>query len=375
MQLNSTINHNKLIKEFTALKKDFKQKENKHLEEFLDMKQLKEKVKDKLYKQDQSLQTMHMLCKPKPFYDEKKKVPIGYKNPLYLTKAKQVQPALYKGYELVKTKHAPAIVHHSEDTLEIAETTRMKMLKKSKKGQRGFEQTKECYLTEVIPFFKMLKEYFKGIQTTLVKEVKEMKEIFEQMEAKVEQNVVDKKCADIERKNLLIENENLIADCLSNELLYGVMNDVHTLTRFFGLHDAYTVGQARCLELKVEIDKLKHKIEKDSPEFYSFFVINKMKEELQGKNNTIRKLKEQISHMNKRHSEADRIFDVKALDSQYIELTEHVTTLQEQNELFRAENEKVKQHYKELYDSIKIMRAKTIEKTTSLLTENEKLKA
>ncbi|GJV02862.1 hypothetical protein Tco_1336431 [Tanacetum coccineum] len=100
-----------------------------------------------------------------------------------------------------------------------------------------------------------------------------------------------------------------------------------------------------------------------------------MKEELQGKNNTIRKLKEQISHMNKRHSEADRILDVKALDSQYIELTEHVTTLQEQNELFRAENEKVKQHYKELYDSIKIMRAKTIEKTTSLLTKNEKLKA
>ncbi|GJZ95033.1 hypothetical protein Tco_0667236 [Tanacetum coccineum] len=93
MQLNSTINHNKLIKEeVTTLKKDFKQKENKYLEEFLDMKQLKEKVEDKLYKQDQSLQTVHMLCKPKPFYDEKKKVAIGYKNPLNLTKAKQVQP-------------------------------------------------------------------------------------------------------------------------------------------------------------------------------------------------------------------------------------------------------------------------------------------
>ncbi|GJS34763.1 retrovirus-related pol polyprotein from transposon TNT 1-94 [Tanacetum coccineum] len=37
--------------------------------------------------------------------------------------------------------------------------------------------------------------------------------------------------------------------------------------------------------------------------------------------------------------------------------------------------QKVKQHYKELYDSIKIMHAKTIGKTTSLLTENEKLKA
>ncbi|GJT87410.1 hypothetical protein Tco_1069127 [Tanacetum coccineum] len=91
LQLASTINHNKsMVEEVTSLKKDFKQKENKYLEEFLDMKALKEKVKDKLYKQDQSLQTVHMLCKPKPYYDELNKVAIGYKNPLSLTRAKQV---------------------------------------------------------------------------------------------------------------------------------------------------------------------------------------------------------------------------------------------------------------------------------------------
>nr|GEV81093.1 hypothetical protein [Tanacetum cinerariifolium] len=56
MQLTSTINHNKSkVEEVTSLIKDFKQKENKYLKEFLDMKALKEKVKDKLYKQDQSL--------------------------------------------------------------------------------------------------------------------------------------------------------------------------------------------------------------------------------------------------------------------------------------------------------------------------------
>nr|GEY85373.1 hypothetical protein [Tanacetum cinerariifolium] len=75
----------------------------------------------------------------------------------------------------------------------------------------------------------MLKGHFEGIQTALVKEVKEMKETFEQIEAEVEQNAVDKQCANIERKNLLIENENLIADCMSNELLYSVMNDCVTM--------------------------------------------------------------------------------------------------------------------------------------------------
>nr|GEV58383.1 integrase, catalytic region, zinc finger, CCHC-type, peptidase aspartic, catalytic [Tanacetum cinerariifolium] len=70
-------------------------------------------------------------------------------------------------------------------------------------------------------------------------------------------------------------------------------------------------------------------------------------------------------------SSADPIYDDAGpsydsdILSENIELTEHVTALQEQNERFMAENKKVKQHYK----------AKTIEKTTTLLTENEKLKA
>ncbi|GJT46625.1 hypothetical protein Tco_0955340 [Tanacetum coccineum] len=133
MQLASTINHNKsMVEEVTSLKKDFKQKENKYLKEFLDMKALKEKVEDKLYKQDQSLQTVQMLCKPKPYYDKQNKVAIGYKNPLCLTRAKQVQPALYNGYEIIKNNHVSAIVHNTEDTLEIDEITTRKMNYKMK---------------------------------------------------------------------------------------------------------------------------------------------------------------------------------------------------------------------------------------------------
>ncbi|GJX83238.1 retrovirus-related pol polyprotein from transposon TNT 1-94 [Tanacetum coccineum] len=56
-------------------------------------------------------------------------------------------------------------------------------------------------------------------------------------------------------------------------------------------------------------------------------------------------------------------------------LTEKVIVLQEQHKLFRAENAKIKQHYKELYDSIKITRAEHIEQTTALTTENGNLKA
>nr|GEX56401.1 integrase, catalytic region, zinc finger, CCHC-type, peptidase aspartic, catalytic [Tanacetum cinerariifolium] len=82
----------------------------------------------------------------------------------------------------------------------------------------------------------------------------------------------------------------------------------------------------------------------------------------------------QISQLKETRSDADRTLDFRALDCQITQLTEKVLVLQEQSKLFRVENAKVKQHYKELYDSIKIMRTKHIDQTTPLLTKNENLK-
>ncbi|GJX50535.1 retrovirus-related pol polyprotein from transposon TNT 1-94 [Tanacetum coccineum] len=242
-----------------------------------------------------------------------------------------------------------------------------------------------------------------------------MKEIFKELEAEVDQNVVNRKYDEIERKYLLIANDNLIADCLSKEVFYIATNYELIVSRFSEMHDAHTVVQARCLEFEADLSKLKDKIKKDdhnemvkrfsnlevnhlnlklkyqhlkesfgnnkslpawdAPDFDSVFEIGKMKASLQGKDNTFKKLKVQISQLSEARSEADRTPDFRALDFQITQLTKKVTVFQEQNELFRAENAKIKQHYKELYDSIKITRAKHIEQTTALLTENENLKA
>nr|GEU85383.1 integrase, catalytic region, zinc finger, CCHC-type, peptidase aspartic, catalytic [Tanacetum cinerariifolium] len=120
---------------------------------------LKEKVEDKLYKQDQYLQTAHTLCKHKSYYDEQNKVAISYKNPLYLTCAQQVQPALYNGHEIIKTNHVSAIVRNSEETLEIAEITRKKMNDKMKGPKyvkkkvkiAPHDNSKENYLANFTP--------------------------------------------------------------------------------------------------------------------------------------------------------------------------------------------------------------------------------
>ncbi|GKD72177.1 hypothetical protein Tco_1330459, partial [Tanacetum coccineum] len=318
--------YEKRARRVATLKKDFKQKEDKYLEEFLDIKKLKEEVEDRLFKQDQSVQTVHMLCKPKPFYDEKKKVAIGYKNPLCLTRAKQVQSALYNGHEIVMTNHAPPVMHDSEDTLEIAEITRKRMIEKIKSPLN---------LTPEQIFWSH--DISKTVKT------------------------VPKPLSALTMKNLLIENENLIANYLSNQLLYVVeqsrcldleaeisklqnenQKDVNNemIKSFKKLEVEYLNLQLRYQHLQENFGNNKSQTSQDAPEFDSFFKINNLKERLQEKDNTIRNLKDQVSKLNDRRSEAYCTQNVKALDSQNLELTEHVTALFEINERFRAENEK-----------------------------------
>ncbi|GKG45697.1 hypothetical protein Tco_0498143 [Tanacetum coccineum] len=67
-------------------------------------------------------------------------------------------------------------------------------------------------------------------------------------------------------------------------------------------------------------DILKEKAKKsvtssNAPTFDLVFVIGNLKEKLQGRGNTIQELKETISQLKKKHSEADPIVDFKALDS------------------------------------------------------------
>ncbi|GJR43271.1 retrovirus-related pol polyprotein from transposon TNT 1-94 [Tanacetum coccineum] len=440
-----------------------------------------------VFKQGQSIQTVHMMCKPRSYYDEVNKVAIGYKNPLCLHRARQVQPALYSGHVIVTPNHAPAVVRDCEETLEQSEISRKKMHDKMKanecvdnkvnitppnyskenflatftpqkqltpeqlfwsqdivkmkaealkeqntrpikaltvyppntpatlvprvlptksqvkiniftlrqlfsefektckkritptgitEGERGFEQTKTCYLTEVIPFFKTLQEHFEGIQKALTKEVKEMSDAFDELEAELDQSFVDRKHDEIERKNLLIEHDNIIADGLSKEVFYVASNSELNVSRFTEMQKAHNVVNARCLELEAELSNLRDNIHKDNYNEllnrFSNLEVNHLNLQLKYQN-----LKD--SFQNKPSSSVNdtpdfnSVFVIGQMKAS-LQGKDNVNGLQEQNELFRAENAKIKQHYKELYDSIKITRAKHTEQITALKNENESLK-
>ncbi|GJY45830.1 retrovirus-related pol polyprotein from transposon TNT 1-94 [Tanacetum coccineum] len=131
LQLNHSIKSQTVVQEnVNTLQQTFKQRESQLLNDFSNLRKLKDKLENKLHAQDQSIQTVHMMLKPKRLCDQYSKLPIGAQNPFYLKKAKVAQPALYDGNELINVDHDPIDVPSSEEDLELAELTRQKMHEK-----------------------------------------------------------------------------------------------------------------------------------------------------------------------------------------------------------------------------------------------------
>ncbi|GJR18407.1 hypothetical protein Tco_0966934 [Tanacetum coccineum] len=345
--LSSTVDHYKSkTEEVKLLKKDFKQKEDKFLEEFLDLKKIKDKIEDRLYKQGQSAQTVHMLCQPKSFYDEKHKVAIGYK--------KQAQSAVYNG-------HMP-VIHDSEDTRELAEITRKRMLLKmqsplcveNKIRISPPDYSKENLLATFAPqrnltpeqIFWSIDDNRKKAETLALKPISALTvyppntpvklvprilptksqvkinlyvltQLFTEFDKTCKTRITPSGLTEGERefcrtsnvlklkeKLLLSENEILIDNCLSTQLLYDL-------------------AKSSCLELEADVSKVHDEtVTSDSRKGLT----------------VIGHLKDLVTNVNDRSREPYSAVDV--------------TALIEQNNCDRLELEKVKQHYKELFDSL-----------------------
>nr|GEW57830.1 hypothetical protein [Tanacetum cinerariifolium] len=223
-----------------------------------------------------------------------KRVAIGYKNPLCLTRAKQVQPALYNGHEIIKDNHTLAIVHNSEDTLEIAKITRKKMNDKMNDPELF------CVATN----------------TEL--------NVARFTEMHVANTTAETRCLALEAELANLRETN------------NHDNQKELINHFSKLEVSHLNLQLKYQNLKDRIGNNPPTPDKHTHDFDSVFVIGKMQASLQGKDNVIRQLKKQLSQLQVTRSDTDRTL----------------------------------QHYKELYDSIKITRAKHIEQVTKLTAEN-----
>ncbi|GKA27061.1 retrovirus-related pol polyprotein from transposon TNT 1-94 [Tanacetum coccineum] len=267
-QLNATVeSHMTLSTTVDVLKKESKLKEDIYLDEIIDLQNKKKDLDNVVYKIGQSMQTMHMLTKPQVFYDEAHKTALGYQNPFYLAQARRKVPALYDGHTIVNT-HDALFVPNSEETLILAEESRLKRLAKqnapdmiekkvntkpvdyvalnklSEHFENHFVPQKQLSaeqafwrpvhqpvsetplslskpvstpaVTKEIP--RELPQYFQQFDFGLNKEMKEMRAVFNQMEADVAQCFVDKRCFEIEKKGLTLNNERLLEHIICQDV-------------------------------------------------------------------------------------------------------------------------------------------------------------
>ncbi|GJW14534.1 hypothetical protein Tco_0018667 [Tanacetum coccineum] len=395
-----------LLQTFIVFKNESKEKENKYMENEIDLEKKIKELDSIIFKVGESAQTVHMLTKPQAFYDNIHKQALGYQNLFYLKKAQRIKPTLYDGI-VISTKHVAMPVIDDEETLILEEESRSKILsedfgkcftpqqelsnkqafwlhisnptiessnkppvkvevpselpkvslvnaslKKLKfhlaqfdsvvkkrttpnartEGEWGFEHTKAVLNKEIIPFLKSIKDIFNVFDKDLLNEIMEVQTVFDQMEAVVQQSSVDKQCLEIAKKELLLENDRLLQQIMSQDVLLTVMNSMSVNGESVNVETQRTESCDKCLNLDAEFLKSKQayndllknysQLEKhcisleltiqlnqeifqkdkscdnqNALEIPEYFEINDLKVQLQDKDTTICKLKEIIKSL------------------------------------------------------------------------------
>ncbi|GJT15819.1 hypothetical protein Tco_0874525 [Tanacetum coccineum] len=120
--INSELKRQKelLQKELETSKKAFKYREDRYLDDIVDLEEKLSSRDQIVYKMGQSIQTIHMLGKqPNKVYDPFLKAGLGYKNPERLKKAIAAQPKMYHG-EMLHSVNLKIDSPDSEETLDNA---------------------------------------------------------------------------------------------------------------------------------------------------------------------------------------------------------------------------------------------------------------
>nr|GFB99689.1 pyruvate, phosphate dikinase regulatory protein, chloroplastic [Tanacetum cinerariifolium] len=166
------------------------------------------------------------------------------------------------------------------------------------------------------------------------------------MELAVEQHCVEKTKFQTEMGSVLQENDRLLKQALSVEIVNIV---VHEYMKF----DCLNVNA--CVHCRDTVSS-----SKSAPTFAELFEINELKVQVQEKDTVILKLKEKIKSFSGDDKERKAKREIEEIETQNLELDHKVTKLAD-------ENEHLKQTYKQLFDSIKSLRVQSKEHCDDLI--------
>ncbi|GKC66007.1 hypothetical protein Tco_1098605 [Tanacetum coccineum] len=192
------------------------------------------------------------------------------------------------------------------------------------------------------------------------------------MEAAVEQCFIDRKCCEIQQKQFLIENNQLLDQIISQDIVNIVLNPSVISCNSVKKNDKSVDTCNKCLEIEaVFFKKSEAYIElskcQNDPVIQEYFEQNDLRAQLQAKDSVIIKLKKTI-HSLRENVNPDKVKkDIDEIETINIELEHSVAKLLSENEKLHKEKEHLKQTCKELYDSIKLTHVRAKEQCKALI--------
>ncbi|GJW19372.1 retrovirus-related pol polyprotein from transposon TNT 1-94 [Tanacetum coccineum] len=336
----------------TLLKNDFKKEESRNIDREIALEKKIKQLDNIVYKRDQSAQTVHMLTKPQFFYDHTTKQALGFQNPFYLKKAQQLEPKLYDG-NVIKSTSA-IVIPDSEETLMLTEESRSKIL-----------------LNQQDPIVLE-----KKVNTTLVDYANSMNSLDPSPSCRPTKVEVPKELPKVSMVNTslkklkhhlagfdVVVKERTTATAITEgswgfEHTKACFRDeiipfVKALKDIFNTFDQYLIDELT--EVQNVFHQMEQAVEQHRLESKTF-------ESPRKKSRVIRNLKERIKSLNGNINEDKVKKDIEEIETINIELDHRVSKL-------IAENEHLKQTYKQLYDSIKPTRIRSKEQCDALINQ------
>ncbi|GJW69522.1 hypothetical protein Tco_0126439 [Tanacetum coccineum] len=375
-----------LQKTQTIFKQTQRDKEEKYLNDII---QLQDKIKDLenvVCKMGRSTDTLRLLTnEQKAFWDNIHKSGVGYNSTCVLSQAYAKIPKLYCASELCD-KNEQMHVFDYEETLEDAENTISVNTPEQQKesifytSPAKIERIEFCQ-KQVKPIINELKVYFDDFQNLFQSDIKEMKDAFEQNDVYLDEienqndllkdqlleasltedikNLVITSCVEIRNKDLHDEIERISKESKD------VSNESKTVDT--ACNDAFEVKQElskRIVELEKDLSKSEAKgiafeiaLQHKSRENNSLKTVQKENENLMASlqlenahlKQTYKDLFESVQRSKVEIKQCDEVKvkdDFDEIETRNIELEYRVASL-------IKENEHLKLTYKNLFDSIK----------------------
>nr|GEU34406.1 Gag-Pol polyprotein [Tanacetum cinerariifolium] len=209
-----------LEQKVTLLTNDFQKEESRNIDKELALEKQVKELNNIVFKRNQSAQTVHMLTKPQFFHDHSTRQALGFQNLCYLKRAQQLKPKLYDG-SIIK-KSDSIVIYDSEETLMLVEESRSKMIQKQNEPIM-FEKKAELSAEQAFwsRYSVQPEEPNLSSRTTIVEVPKELPKVSKA----VEQHCVEKNKFQDKMKNVLKDNERLLEQAISIDIMNIVVHD------------------------------------------------------------------------------------------------------------------------------------------------------